>query len=108
MHTHVRLGPALAAALLVSACKPADKTPLGADSSATAAAKTPACGDANSGITVPAGFCVTVFADSIAHGRHATVASNGDVYVTIEGTGGSKDKSDPPPPDSTAQNPPAK
>ena len=99
MHTHVRLGhAAFAAALLVSACKPADKTPPPADSSTTAAAKAPACGDANAGITVPAGFCVTVFADSVAHGRHATVASNGDVYVTIEGTGGSKDKSAPPPP----------
>ena len=40
----------------------------------------------------PAGFCATIFADSIKGGRHAAVASNGDVYVTIEGTRPSPEK----------------
>ncbi len=46
---------------------------------ATAAA--PACTHAHSGLTLPAGFCATVFADGIGHARHLTVAKNGVVYV---------------------------
>jgi len=45
-----------------------------------------ACDNDNAGITVPAGFCALVFADSIQKGRYITVADNGDVYVSIEGT----------------------
>ena len=33
------------------------------------------------GITVPAGFCATVFADNVGHARHMVVAPNGVVYV---------------------------
>jgi len=40
-----------------------------------------ACDEGNGGITLPAGFCATVFADNIGHARHLTVAANGDVYV---------------------------
>jgi glucose/arabinose dehydrogenase/mono/diheme cytochrome c family protein len=32
-------------------------------------------------ITLPPGFCATVFADNIGHARHLVVASNGVVYV---------------------------
>lgn len=54
---------------------------------ATAATETPpACTTGTAELTLPAGFCATIFADSITLGRHVTVASNGDVYVTIEGT----------------------
>jgi glucose/arabinose dehydrogenase len=35
----------------------------------------------NSGITVPAGFCATVFADSLGHVRDIAIAPNGDVFV---------------------------
>lgn len=35
----------------------------------------------NAGLTLPNGFCATVFADSIGHARHLTVSSNGTVYV---------------------------
>jgi glucose/arabinose dehydrogenase len=35
----------------------------------------------NTGITVPAGFCATVFADSLGHVRDIAIASNGDVFV---------------------------
>jgi glucose/arabinose dehydrogenase len=35
----------------------------------------------NTGITVPAGFCATIFADSLGHVRDIAIASNGDVYV---------------------------
>ena len=75
---------------LVAACSGGDRAP-GADDSATASAPAACAGD-NAGLTLPAGFCATVFADSIAHGRHVAVASNGDVYITLEGTRPSPEK----------------
>ena len=65
-------GVSFAALAVVYACSG------GRPSSSTTAA-TPACG--TGGLTLPAGFCATVFADSIGHGRHIAVAANGDVYV---------------------------
>jgi glucose/arabinose dehydrogenase len=50
-------------------------------SSSTVASSSAACPGDNGGITVPAGFCATVFADTIGHARHIAVNSNGDVYV---------------------------
>jgi glucose/arabinose dehydrogenase len=35
----------------------------------------------NTGITVPAGFCATVFADSLGHVRDIAIAPNGDVFA---------------------------
>ena len=46
---------------------------------AAATAKNTCEGDA--GIAVPAGFCASIFADSLGHARHLAVAPNGDVYV---------------------------
>jgi glucose/arabinose dehydrogenase/mono/diheme cytochrome c family protein len=40
-----------------------------------------ACAGDNGGITLPRGFCATVFADNIGHARHLVVAPNGVVYV---------------------------
>jgi glucose/arabinose dehydrogenase/mono/diheme cytochrome c family protein len=40
-----------------------------------------ACPGANGGITLPKGFCATIFADGIGHARQLAVASNGTVYV---------------------------
>jgi glucose/arabinose dehydrogenase len=40
-----------------------------------------ACPSGNGGITLPNGFCATVFADTIGHARHIAIAANGDVYV---------------------------
>ena len=45
------------------------------------AARTEACAGDNGGITLPRGFCATVFADNIGHARHMAVGSNGVVYV---------------------------
>lgn len=39
------------------------------------------CAADNGGLTLPPGFCATIFADSIGHARHAVVNSNGVVYV---------------------------
>jgi glucose/arabinose dehydrogenase len=43
--------------------------------------RTQACPSDNNGITLPPGFCATVFADNIGHARHLVVAPNGVVYV---------------------------
>ena len=40
----------------------------------------------NAEIIIPAGFCASVFADSLGRARYLAVAENGDVYVSIEGT----------------------
>ena len=39
------------------------------------------CPGDNEGITLPSGFCATIFADDIGHARHLVVAPNGVVYV---------------------------
>ncbi|HST08139.1 MAG TPA: hypothetical protein VLJ83_08195, partial [Gemmatimonadaceae bacterium] len=61
-----------------------------ADSSAAASStqsSTSACSGDNGGITLPAGFCATVFADTLGHPRHIVVSPKGDVYVnTWSGT----------------------
>ncbi len=52
-----------------------------------------ACAPDNGGLTLPAGFCATIFADSIGHARHLTVTSDGTVYVnTWSGEYYGKDK----------------
>jgi len=51
----------------------------GEHNSAPGDAKT--CAGDNGGITLPPGFCATVFADNIGHARHLVVAPNGVVYV---------------------------
>jgi glucose/arabinose dehydrogenase len=80
-------------ALAAGACTRRDNAAAGAaDSAATAAATASTCSGDNAGLTLPAGFCATVFADSIAHGRHVAVAANGDVYVTLEATPPSPEK----------------
>src|SRR5678815_5442884 len=87
----------LAAALSLAACSGGDsasKRPdtVGGNGSATAAATPPACTTGTADLTLPAGFCATIFADSITSARHVAVASNGDVYVTLEGTKPSPEK----------------
>jgi glucose/arabinose dehydrogenase/mono/diheme cytochrome c family protein len=47
---------------------------------AVAAAMETCPGD-NDGLTLPPGFCATVFADKLGHARNITVAPNGVVYV---------------------------
>jgi glucose/arabinose dehydrogenase/mono/diheme cytochrome c family protein len=74
-----------AAAILTVGCTSRDGRPSAApgnvsrDSVQSAAASSPACPDG--GLTLPDGFCATVFADSIGHPRHLAVGSNGTVYV---------------------------
>lgn len=76
---------ALAAALVFAACAKTEGTSTSTGSfaaaSSTTIASTASCPGDNGGITLPAGFCATVFADTIGHARHVVVNSNGDVYV---------------------------
>lgn len=53
------------------------------------------CAAGNGGITLPKGFCATVFADGIGHARHLAAAPNGTVYVNT--WSGSYYKTKPPP-----------
>jgi glucose/arabinose dehydrogenase/mono/diheme cytochrome c family protein len=64
--------------------------------STAAAPPTEACPSDNSGITLPPGFCATVFADNIGHARHMVVAPNGVVYVNT--WSGRYYRNDTPPP----------
>ncbi|HEY7877231.1 MAG TPA: PQQ-dependent sugar dehydrogenase [Gemmatimonadaceae bacterium] len=67
--------------------------PVANSNSAAAAAAAAHCAGDNGGLTLPAGFCATVFADNLGHTRHIAVAPNGDVYVNswpvYGGVGGS-------------------
>jgi glucose/arabinose dehydrogenase len=70
-------------AFFFAACAKTDATNQ-ADTSAasnTQTATATACTPDNGGITLPDGFCATIFADTIGHPRDIAVASNGDVYV---------------------------
>jgi glucose/arabinose dehydrogenase/mono/diheme cytochrome c family protein len=67
----------LHAAALLMAIDPA----LAAQQPAPAAPPSSACADVTAGITLPHGFCATVFADEIGHVRDLVVAPNGVVYV---------------------------
>ena len=39
------------------------------------------CPHDDSGLTLPTGFCATVFVDGIGHARHMVVVANGVLYV---------------------------
>ncbi len=100
MHSNAR-STALAAlfSLAAAGCgksdKPSDARP--SDSAAAATSAAAACPGNNAGLTLPAGFCATIFADSIAGARHIAVASNDDVYIAIEPPGTAPGKPAPPP-----------
>lgn len=41
------------------------------------------CPAGNAGLTLPAGFCAQVFADTVGSARHLAVAANGDLFVVL-------------------------
>jgi hypothetical protein len=49
--------------------------------SAPAMSEEKACAETNTGITLPNGFCATIFADKVGHARQIVVAPDGTVYV---------------------------
>ena len=50
-----------------------------------ASAKAAPCAGDNGGLSLPPGFCATVFADNLGHVRHLAVAPNGVVYANSQG-----------------------
>src|ERR1700716_3239287 len=44
----------------------------------------PRCDQGDGGITLPPGFCASVFADEVGVARHIVVTPTGDVYVALE------------------------
>ena len=89
------LFPFVASALIaVAACTTSDQTTTDSAAGTLAATDTVVgkCTGDNAGLTLPAGICASIFADSIGRARHIAVASNGDVYVTLEGTDPSFEK----------------
>lgn len=56
----------------------------------TGPARRPPCDPDNGGITLPEGFCATVFADGVGRPRHIVVAPNGDVFVALAGGRGQR------------------
>lgn len=88
----VQLAPSIALALTITACASSGTSV--AASSASAAS----CAPDNAGLTLPAGFCASVFADSLGRARYLAVAPNGDVYVAIEGTRTPPQNQPAPPP----------
>jgi glucose/arabinose dehydrogenase/cytochrome c551/c552 len=66
-----------AVALVSVACTSTDAQ------NAPQAAASAQCDPGNGGITLPTGFCATVFADNLGHVRHAIVAADGTLYVNI-------------------------
>ena len=79
----------LAAALAAAACATTSSSSSTSTTIAVGADATPAtggrvaCATTLVGVTLPTGFCATVFADTLGAARHMTVAPNGDVFVTI-------------------------
>jgi glucose/arabinose dehydrogenase len=49
---------------------------------------TPRCASDNAGLTLPAGFCALVVADSVGRARHVVVTERGDVLVAVRGDQG--------------------
>jgi glucose/arabinose dehydrogenase/mono/diheme cytochrome c family protein len=73
--------PLVAVAFGLIGMLPATGSPARAQERSTAVPPAQACAGGNGGITLPPGFCATVFADHIGHARHLVVAPNGVVYV---------------------------
>jgi glucose/arabinose dehydrogenase len=46
------------------------------------------CAADNAGLTLPAGFCAMVVADSVGQPRHIVALPNGDLVAALEGAGG--------------------
>jgi glucose/arabinose dehydrogenase/mono/diheme cytochrome c family protein len=76
----ILIGSAAVAASFAIGCSSGPKREsAGAVGDGTLASRATPCTTA--GLTLPGGFCATVFADSIGHARHLTVSPEGTVYV---------------------------
>ena len=62
--------------------------PLALISSIAPAHRPPACAPDNAGLTLPAGFCATLFAGQLGVVRHLTALPNGDILAATGGPSG--------------------
>ena len=69
------------AAFALAGCVKSESSGADSTSAASTTVGAAACPGDNGGLKLAAGFCATVFADSLGHPRHLAVNSNGDVYV---------------------------
>ena len=95
MTRHASAPRALALLAALAACTAGEPAPdsdvadsaagnaVAADSAALAAAAATECAPDNGGLTLPSGFCASIFADDVGGARHIDVAANGDVYVQL-------------------------
>lgn len=84
MHTNSKSHVTMTSALAVSAFGIVFAAALSvAQSEARAQTAKPAACAADTDITLPKGFCATIFADKVGAARHLTVAADGTVYVNI-------------------------
>ncbi|MEP6884729.1 MAG: PQQ-dependent sugar dehydrogenase [Gammaproteobacteria bacterium] len=87
MHSVHRRNYLLHTATLIAAAASSACMPLWVRADSTAPARSApqtarrACPSEDSGLTLPPGFCATIFADDIGHARHLVVAPSGVVYV---------------------------
>ncbi len=66
---------------MLGACSAASFSASAQSTPAEAPSETAGCPRNDSGLTLPPGFCATIFVDGIGHARHLVVAANGVVYV---------------------------
>jgi glucose/arabinose dehydrogenase/mono/diheme cytochrome c family protein len=69
------------AAALAAISLSASFSPTKNHSSLSADPQSQPCPNDNTGLTLPAGFCATIFADDIGHARHMVAAPSGVLYV---------------------------
>jgi len=80
MRQYEFLIPCLKLSAVLAACSLLAATPKVAVA-ADSVPKAQGCAKDDSGLTLPAGFCATLFADGIGHARHVVVSSSNVVYV---------------------------
>jgi glucose/arabinose dehydrogenase/mono/diheme cytochrome c family protein len=73
--------PLFALVALATICMAGFLMPASKQSDSASGASSQVCQNDDSGLTLPAGFCATVFADGIGHARHMVAAPNGVLYV---------------------------
>ncbi|MBA3395216.1 MAG: PQQ-dependent sugar dehydrogenase [Deltaproteobacteria bacterium] len=64
--------------------EPGDVTGLASSAGSSRVEPVPGCPGDNGGITLPPGFCASVFADNLGRARHMAVTPSGDVFVVID------------------------
>jgi glucose/arabinose dehydrogenase/mono/diheme cytochrome c family protein len=73
--------PLFALVALATVCMAGFLMPASKQSDSATGTSSQLCRNDDSGLTLPAGFCATVFADGIGHARHMVAAPNGVLYV---------------------------